>query len=79
MIILSATLSVQRRSELLKRKSETSSYPVMSYVNSNSEELRKTVVSKPVPDRNINLAFKSYSDCRREVIKELKMDSKFYG
>ena len=71
-IILSATLSVQRRSELLKRKSETSSYPVMSYVNSNSEELRKTVVIKPVPDRNINLAFKSYSDCRREVIKRAK-------
>lgn len=69
-IILSATLNGQRRAELLNSVINSESYPVMSYkkeLSSNAPAL--TVESNNLVSSKVNIAFKSFSECKEECFK----------
>lgn len=68
-IILSATLSPQRRNSILGTQISAESYPVMTYRNTSVKDSCSYVEGGVVPDKQVNILFKTFDECKNECLK----------
>lgn len=68
-IILSATLSAQRRSAILASQLPTEDYPVLSYKNIFVDEPCSFVNCDSIPDKRVEISFKTFDECRMKSLE----------
>lgn len=67
-IILSATLNPERRSELLGKQLPTEAYPVMSYAKDKRQFYGEVFPAEKLQEKEINIDLKKEKDCFEEAL-----------
>ena len=68
-IILSATLSPQRRNSILGTQISAEAYPVMTYRNTSAKNTCSYVEGGIIPNKQVNISFKIFDECKNECLK----------